>query len=337
MPLIKSLLLLLLTIPAIHCTNSVVPVQEPVPVIFDTDIGNDIDDVLALQLLFQYEAEQKINLLGITISKSYPRVVEYIDAYARQQNRAGIPLGFAYNGVNPEPNVYVPATLDTLVNGKPVLVPQRKLDASIPEGHLLMRKLLAAQKDGSVVLVVVGPETNLARLLESKPDEFSSLPGVELVQQKVKSVAVMGGLYTKEYDFPEWNIVQDLKAAQLVFSRCPVPVIASGYEVGTKLLYPATSINTDFEQAATNPLVLSYKIYQPMPYDRPTWDLTSVLHAVEPELAYFEESPAGKITVDSLGNTLFEEKPGGLHRYLKLKNNQDQVLDSMVKKITRPL
>jgi inosine-uridine nucleoside N-ribohydrolase len=324
-----------LAVTAVSCAQTVAQKEKPVPVIFDTDIGNDIDDVLALQILFQYEAERKIDLLGITISKSFPRVVDYVDAYARLNNRGEIPLGFAYNGVNPEPYKYVPVTLDTLVDGKPVLLSQRKLDASIPEGYKLMRKLIAAQADSSVVLIVVGPETNIARLLQSQPDEFSHLSGLELVKQKVKLVSVMGGLYNKEYDFAEWNILQDLKAAQTFFSTCPVPLVASGFEVGNKLLYPATSILNDFADGDIHPLVVSYKVYQPMPYDRPTWDLTSVLHGVEPEKGYFELSPPGTITIDSLGNTHFEEKAAGLHRFLQLKDNQQAVLDTMIQKTTR--
>ncbi len=63
----------------------------PVSVIFDTDIGNDIDDVLALQMLFDYEKQQKVKLLGITISKANPRVIEYIDGYCRLHGHADIP------------------------------------------------------------------------------------------------------------------------------------------------------------------------------------------------------------------------------------------------------
>ena len=39
-----------------------------IPVILDTDVGNDIDDVLAMQMLLNYEKKGKIDLLGITIS-----------------------------------------------------------------------------------------------------------------------------------------------------------------------------------------------------------------------------------------------------------------------------
>ena len=39
-----------------------------IPVIFDTDAGNDIDDVLAMQMLFNYEKAGKIDLLTDTVA-----------------------------------------------------------------------------------------------------------------------------------------------------------------------------------------------------------------------------------------------------------------------------
>lgn len=306
---------------------------SPTQVIFDTDIGNDIDDVLALQMLFNYEKQEKVKLLGITISKSNPRVIEYIDAYCRLHGHADIPLGYAYNGVNPEPGKYVPATLDTTINGKKLLAPQRSIADSLPEGYKLLRKLLAKAADTSVVLVVVGPETNIARLLKSEADEHSNLSGVELMKQKVKLVSVMGGMYTHEFDFPEWNIVQDLEASKALFAQCPVPVVASGFEIGDKFRYPATSIMNDFEGGDANPLVMSYKSYEKMPYDRQTWDLTSVLYAIEPEHSYFDLSPKGKITISADGKSVFAAGEGQ-YRYLVYKNNQQQVLSRLVELVT---
>jgi inosine-uridine nucleoside N-ribohydrolase len=302
-------------------------------VIFDTDIGNDIDDVLALQMLFDYEKQQKVKLLGITISKANPRVIEYIDAYCRLHGHPGIPLGYAYGGVNPEPGKYVPATLDTTINGKKLLYPRRSIADSLPEGYKLLRRLLAKAPDQSVVLVVVGPETNIARLLQSTSDEHSQLNGVELVKQKVKLVSVMGGMYTHEFDFPEWNIVQDLEAAKILFAQCPVPLVASGFEIGDKFRYPANSILHDFNGGDANPLVMSYKTYEKMPYDRQTWDLTSVLYAIEPEKAYFDLSPKGKISIAADGKSVFAAG-NGQHQYLVYKKNQQQVLDRLVELVT---
>lgn len=315
------------------CKNKKEAENEPLVVIFDTDVGNDIDDVLALQMLFNYEKEGKIDLLGITIGKCNPYSILYVDGYCHLNDRGDIPLGFAYNGVNPEDNKYLRPTLDTLIDGEKILYPQRNLNDSLPEGYKLLRKLLSSQKDNSVVFIAVGPETNLARLLESKPDEYSDLDGKSLVERKVKLLSVMGGLYGDAFDFPEWNIVQDLEAAQKVFAEWPTEVIASGWELGNELLYPHQSILNDF--SANHPLSVSYKIYEQMPYDRPTWDLTSVLYAIEPDSGFFTLSQKGTIQIDSVGRSIFIPSCNGKHRYLIIEDNQkERTLNALVRQTT---
>lgn len=301
--------------------NKPTETKIPVPVIFDTDVGNDIDDVLAMQMLFNYEKAGTIDLLGITISKSNPYSIEYIDGYCRLNERGDIPLGYAYNGATPEDGGYLRQTLDTIIEGNKILYPQRSIKDNLPEGYKLLRKLLASQPDNSVVFIAVGPETNLSRLLRSEADEYSPLDGKSLVAQKVKLLSVMGGLYGNEFDFPEWNLVQDINAAQTVFSEWPTPVIASGWELGNKLLYPHQSILNDFPNAYKHPLCVSYQIYDKMPYDRQTWDLTSVIQAIEPEKDYFELSTKGTITIDSAGHSLFNASDKGQHQYLMIQGN----------------
>ncbi len=318
------------------CTQCVAQrANVPTPVIFDTDVGNDIDDVLALQMLFNYEKSAKINLLGITISKSNPRVIDYVDGYCRLNKRGNIPLGYAYNGVNPEPGKYVEKTLDTLIEGKKIIFPKRSIKSGLPEGFKLQRKLLAKQKDNSVVMIVVGPETNIANLLNSGPDEYSSLNGVDLVKKKVKLLSVMGGLYGNEFDFPEWNIVQDLKASADVFDKWPTELVASGWELGNKLLYPHQSILNDFKDGYKHPLCVSYKVYDKMPYDRQTWDLTSVLYALEPDQNYFDVSAKGTIAIDSKGKSIFSPSGNGKHSYLKIKDSEvKRSLQALVYQVT---
>ena len=148
--------------------NKPTETKIPVPVIFDTDVGNDIDDVLAMQMLFNYEKAGTIDLLGITISKSNPYSIEYIDGYCRLNERGDIPLGYAYNGATPEDGGYLRQTLDTIIEGNKILYPQRSIKDNLPEGYKLLRKLLASQPDNSVVFIAVGPETNLSRLLRSR-------------------------------------------------------------------------------------------------------------------------------------------------------------------------
>jgi hypothetical protein len=59
-----------------------------------------------------------------------------------------------------------------------------------------------------------------------------------------------------------------------------------------------------------------------MPYDRPSWDLTSVLYAACPDSGYFNLSPSGTATVDESGIVLFEASPAGRHRYLTVNRQQ---------------
>lgn len=310
--------------------------KAPIPVIFDTDVGNDIDDVLAMQMLFNYEKAGEIDLLGITISKSNPYSIEYIDGYCRLNGKGNIPLGYAYNGANPEDGGYLRQTLDTIIEGNKILHPQRSIKSNLPEGYKLLRKLLASQKDSSVIFIAVGPETNLARLLKSEADEYSELDGKSLVAQKVKMLSVMGGLYGNEFDFPEWNLIQDLDAAQTVFKEWPTAAVASGWELGNKLLYPHQSILNDFPESDKHPLCVSYKIYDKMPYDRQTWDLTSVLYAIEPDANHFGLSPQGTITLDSIGHSLFTPSENGKHRYLTIQGekNIQTTLGAIVRQVT---
>lgn len=320
-------------------TGQQIKAQNPVSVILDTDIGNDIDDVLALQMLLNYEKEGKINLLGVTISKSNKYVVEYVDAYCRFNSREDIPIGFAYNGVNVGDGKYVPQTLKTEVDGKPVLQPKRKLESSnIPEGYKLLRKILSEQSDNSVVLIAVGPLTNIGRLVTSEGDEYSELSGVDLMAKKVKLVSIMSGLYTDKFDFPEWNVVNDTHAAQVLYEKCPVELVTSGWEVGNELLYPHQSILNDFGNPNKHPLTISYQLYEQMPYDRQTWDLTSVLYAIEPDSMFFTLSPRGTIWIDSVGKSIFTPVETGNQRYLIVEDHQkERALNALVRQTTKKL
>lgn len=294
--------------------------SDAIPVIFDTDVGNDIDDVIAIQMLYSYINQGKIDLLGIGIGKSYPRVIEYIDAFNRFNGFDSIPMGYAYNGVNPDSGKYVPQTLDTIIDGKKILEPQITIKDNLPEGYKLFRKLLASQKDSSVVFMAVGPVTNLARLLDSKGDEYSDLNGIELVGKKVKFLSIMSGTYNDDtFNNPEWNVLQDLEASKKVYREWPTPLIASGSEVGVRILYPHQSILNDFKNGEKNPMCVSYKLYEKMPYDRPTWDLTSVVYAVEPDDSGLDISPKGTITIEDNGFSRFEASENGKHQYLIIK------------------
>ncbi|MCL5745638.1 MAG: nucleoside hydrolase, partial [Acidobacteria bacterium] len=52
---------------------------DPVRVIFDTDMGNDIDDAVALAILHALESRGESKLLAVTITKDNPIAAPYVD------------------------------------------------------------------------------------------------------------------------------------------------------------------------------------------------------------------------------------------------------------------
>jgi inosine-uridine nucleoside N-ribohydrolase len=206
----------------------------------------------------------------------------------------------------------------------------------------VLRRVLAAQPDSSVVLVQTGFSTNLARLLDTPGDGYSPLAGRELVARKVRVLQVMAGRFdagSASSDFLEFNVKMDVPSARALFARWPTPVEVSGFEVGIAVIYPAESIERDFGYVAHHPVRDGYVDYRgaKYPYDRPTWDVTSVLEAVRPDRGYFGRSVAGRVTVDERGHTSFRPEPDGPHRYLTVSAEQAiRAREAMVELASQP-
>ena len=74
---------------------------EPVKLIFDTDIGNDVDDALAMGLIHALQSRGQCELLAVTITKDQPLAAEFVDAINTFYGRGDIPIGMARSGVTP--------------------------------------------------------------------------------------------------------------------------------------------------------------------------------------------------------------------------------------------
>ena len=185
----------------------------------------------------------------------------------------------------------------------------------------------------------VGFSTNLARLLDSKPDDITPLDGMALVRKKVRLLSIMAGAFSADLQaggFKEFNVVRDVNSARTVFHEWPAPIVASGYEIARAIKYPARSIEQDYDYVPHHPVAEGYRLYMKMPYDRETWDLTSVLYAVRPDQRYFGFSPPGRAVVRDDGFTQFREDENGNCRYLSVTPEQiKRVRDAFVKLCSR--
>ncbi len=300
---------------------SAAPGHKPQLVIFETDMGNDIDDALALDILYKYMDQGKIKLLAIMTNKEETSSARFIDIMNNWYGYPKIPIGIIHNGAEcNHPNDYTLAVSNMKRNGKPAFKTTIKDVTKLPNAEQLYRKILAKQPDHSVTIISTGFSTNLARLLDTQADSYSPLNGRELIGKKVKLFSIMAGNFDQRH-LAEYNVVKDIAACAKLFRESPVPIVTSPFELGEAVLYPGSSIENDFGWTACHPVVEAYKSYSKMPYDRPTWDLTAVLEVLEPG-KYMAQSPKGTIVVDEEGHTDFTPDPNGRHSYLTITPEQ---------------
>jgi len=269
------------------------------PVIFDTDMGNDVDDALALAMLHTLTDRGECELIGVTLTNANTAAMPYIRMVNRFYGRPDLPVGTAIKDLKDgDGDGYMATVLQTMHYAR---------GGAFESAPDLLRRLLKNATE-KVVIIQTGFSTNLAALLAS-PDDIA------LVRRKVSLVVAMAGNFTD--GAPEYNVRTDVASAKAVFETWPTPILFSGFEIGRDLPFPATAIDHDFTYATPHPIAESYRTYKKMPYDRPTWDLTAALEAVRPDRGYFGLSGNGAVTVDAKGVTHFT--PGvGDRQYLRL-------------------
>jgi len=295
--------------------------SAPVKIIFDTDIGNDVDDVLALAMLHALQTRGDCELLAVTITKPDELAGPFVDAMNTFYGRPGIPIGFTRAGLTNEPSKFL--WLAEARDGRRPRYPHRlKSSADAPAATQLLREILNRQPDNSVVLVQVGFFSNFAALLDTSGDAASPLTGMQLVQRKVKLLSVMAGAFSGGGHYLEYNVRNDLPAARKLAREWPTPIVWSGSEIGRSIPYPAISIERDYSYVAHHPAAEAYYLYNPPPHERPTWDLTSTLYAVLPDRGYFSLSPSGRVSMEEDGFTSFAPGATGRDRLLLVNETQ---------------
>ena len=294
------------------------PPARPVPVIFDTDIGNDVDDCLALAMLHSFASRGEIRLTAVTITKDNPWAARLASAIDIFYGRPEIPIGVVHDG----------QTKDDGYLKKAIDAGHHPYHDHPEDAVKVLRRVLESELDASVVIVQVGFSTNLAHLLDSPG-------GRALAARKVRRLVMMAGDFSG--GGPEYNVKTDIPSTQRLVRDWPGPIYWSGFEVGRTIKYPARSIERDFGPPGANPVADAYRNYLIMPYDRETWDLTAALYAVRPADGYFTVSAPGRVTVDAQGKTAFTPQEGGQHYLLSVDDAQRaRILEAFLWLCTQP-
>jgi hypothetical protein len=212
----------------------------------------------------------------------------------------------------------------------------------LPDAAALLRQTLAAADDHSIVIVQVGLAANLADLTRSTADAISPLTGIDLIRQKVRSVEVMAGAFESidgNDHFLEANVRNGVGSMQQLARQWPdeVPIIWSGFEIGIAVRYPRESVARDFGYLDHHIVREAYLLHSGPNHDRPSWDLTSVLHAVRPRDDYFGLSDRGRVKVEDDGYVHFTPDTGGRDRYLTMTREQAvRVREALRQLVTQP-
>jgi inosine-uridine nucleoside N-ribohydrolase len=297
---------------------------EPVRFVFDTDLGNDVDDSMALAVIHALQNRGECELLAITTTKDNPYVVPMIDLLNIFYGRPDIPIAVVKNGMTKEDGLYNRQVVELKNDDGKFRYPRTRMPEDsdkLPDAVPFLRKLLANEPDGSVVMVQVGFFTNFARLLDTPADAISPLTGKELIAKKVKFLSLMAGSFNSSGHL-EYNVVIDIPSAKRVIAEWPTEMIFSGFEIGEHIQHPGASMKNDYGYVEHHPLKDAYRFYRGLDNSQPTFDLTSVLYAVRPNRGYFDLSVPGTVAVHDDGKTSFTAQEGGKHRYLNVSPEQ---------------
>lgn len=173
--------------------------MEKVKLLIDTDLGDEIDDALALY----FAMKKGFEIVGITT------VFQNTAERARIAKRLLKLYGNGYEAVP----VYTG-------HGTPLAESEAEYGHTCHYTKELERDEYAPDSDGAVdfiieqckkwgkelVVVAIGPFTNIARVIEKDP------AALELA----KKVVIMGGAFFKQY--ADWNVSCDVEAADVMFS-----------------------------------------------------------------------------------------------------------------------
>jgi hypothetical protein len=285
--------------------------KPPVGMVFDADLGNTIDDALALAMLFGFQGKNESRVLSVSTTKNSLQAAVFADVLVRFYTgepgpfAGAMPIGLALSGKMAAPNAMLEA-----VTGNPKYPRNIVKMNDTADPVALIRNALSAQFDQNAIVVLTGPATNLAGLL--------ALPGsAALIEKKVRTLVVGCDAVT----------MSDLPAAKRVVAEWPTPIVVAGSELGDAFPFPAASIEKDFAWSEAHPLVAAYRAYRPMPYDAPAVAMAAALYAVRPQENYFKVSEPGALTVADDGRLRLAPAAGGKHHTLSADPAQkDRIL-----------
>ncbi len=266
-------------------------------VLLDTDIGNDIDDALALAYLLM---EPECELLGVTTVSGQP------ETRARMVNAICRAAG------NPEIPVY--AGLAGPLLGRQKQPVARQAECLCNWAHSLQRherdaisflRETVRANPGEVTLLGVGPLTNLAVLFAIDP-EIPSL---------LRELVLMCGMFYDASHPSEWNAKCDPLAAAMVYAAAPAVHRSVGLDVTLQVTLGKETALQCFTSPVMRPVMDFSRVWFAAREKIVFHDPLAAMVLFEPELCCFERGEVSVVLpgAGDAGRTAFAPNPAGAH------------------------
>lgn len=302
---------------AIRGFAAATPAPEPSSIILDTDMLTDCDDAGALAMLHVLADNGEARILGIVLNgqDTHGKHGAVVSAINRYYGRGHLPIGLCKRPAGSSPRkassysraVFAEFPHDGLT------------DEQRPDALKVYRRLLAMAPDRSVTIASIGFLTNLDSLLRSTGDEHDARDGPALVRAKVKLLSLMGGKYPvgAEHNFNHAGAVESTRFVCESWPDAAVPMVFSGFELGGPIL-----TGKAYQHSPPSPMRRCYELaYDSLRQGRPSWDQTTVLHAVRglthDGVTYWTEIGGGSNQIDAKGANAWVTSPVRRQTYLK--------------------
>ncbi len=288
------------------------------PVVFDTDMGSDCDDVGALALLHAYADEGLVEILACVFSSGkVPYGAGVMDAINVYYGRPEIPVGADHELSFGDPVDKMSA--EKLAKDQAAFGNRIVHNHDAEEQVSLLRRVLADAEDSSVVYITVGHTKGLHDLMISSPDEHSPLSGRQLIERKVNRWVALGALWASNPDghrAKDWNFFRNGAAPYTDVLLEQWPVEAYFIDAGTRVMTGESLKDTP----PGNILRTAYRDWlwwheqRTLEDQRPSWDLAAVYFGVLGVGQFLEAPRRGYMDFDPEEGSLWLDGGKGEHR-----------------------
>ena len=190
-----------------------VPPVPPVPILFDTDLGTDVDDAIALAFL---ALDPRCDLLGVTtVNGNVRRRAALAQGLLDLMGRSDVPVGLgAADPLDGQPSSTMP--VDVIARE-----PRGEVADDAPSAEDVIVEVLRST-DAPVHVCGVGAFTNVAKVLTAHPELHDAVAGVHLMGGCLRPYGLVPGGRTFPV-IPDFNLNGDPLAAAVCLGL-PLPL-----------------------------------------------------------------------------------------------------------------